>query len=239
MALPKIDLPTYKLDLKTSNRTITFRPFIVKEEKLLMIAMESNDFDTVMSTIKQVINNCMLEDIDVDNLPLFELEHIFLNLRARSAGETVELSYVCRNDVEDKKCGGKMLVEVDLLKVDLETPNINQTIKFNETVGIKLRYPTVSVSKIISEQYDSLDVSFKVIEHCTEYLFDDQQVYKPEDMQPGEFIDFIQNLTQDQFQSIKKFFDNLPTIKYNSVATCSKCGKEHEIKLEGLLDFFE
>lgn len=240
MALPKIDLPTYKLDLKTSNKTITFRPFVVKEEKLLMMAMESNEFDTIMNAIKQIINNCVLDDLDVDSLPLFELEHLFLNLRARSVGEIVELSYICRNELENRKCGTEMLVEVDLLKVDLETPTINPTIKVTETVGIKLKMPTVDIAKIIAKNYeDDVDAAMKIIEHCTEYLFDDQQIYKIDEMQSGEFSGFIENLTQEQFERIKSFFDNLPSVKYNSIVQCPKCSKQHKIELEGLLDFFE
>ena len=240
MALPKIDLPAYKLNLKTSNRTITFRPFVVKEEKLLMIALESNQFDTIMDTIKQVINNCVLEDdLDVDDLPLFELEHLFLNLRARSVGEVVELPYICKNEVDDKKCGGNMVAQVDLLKVDVETPDIDPIIKLTDSVGIKLKYPTVSITKLIAEDYDNTDTALKIIEHCTEYLFDEQQIYKPEEMQHGEFTEFIQNLTKEQYQSIKRFFDDIPTIRHNVDLKCTKCGKDHTIKLEGLLDFFE
>lgn len=242
MALPKIDLPTYKLKLKTSDKTITFRPFVVKEEKLLMMAMESEEFDTIMNTVKQIINNCVLDDLDVDELPLFELEHLFLNLRARSVGEIVELSYICRNEEQDRRCGAEMMVGIDLLKVDLDTPDINPIIKITNDIGIKLKFPTVAVSKIIAESTNDdndMESAMKVIEHCTEYLFDQQQTYKVDEMQPGEFAGFIENLTQDQFQMIKSFFDNLPTIKYNTTAKCPKCSKEHKIELEGLLDFFE
>lgn len=239
MALPKIDLPTYQLQLKTSDEVIRFRPFVVKEEKLLMIALESGDFDTIMDAVKQVINNCALDEMDIDELPLFELEHLFLNIRARSVGEAVELSYICQHQIDQKKCGTEMMVNVDLLKVDLETPSLNPVIKLTDTIGIKLKYPTISISKIISQNPQGVDLAMKIIEHCTEFLFDDQQVYKIEDMQPGEFTEFIENLTQDQFQQIKSFFDNLPTIKYYTSVKCSKCGTNHDIKLEGLLDFFE
>lgn len=242
MNLPKIDLPIYKLDLKTSERTIKFRPFVVKEEKLLMMAMESNEFDSIMEAMKQVINNCIIDDdLNIDELPLFELEHLFLNIRARSVGEIVELSYICQNEIDDRKCGAEMLVEVDLLKVDLNTPEINPIMKITESVGIKLKYPTIEVSKVISDNLinGDTDIAIKIIEHCTEFLFDTEQTYKVEDMQPGEFAEFIGNLTQEQFQSIKSFFDNLPTIKFDTVSKCPKCTKEHNIKLEGLLDFFE
>ena len=203
MALPKIDLPIYQLQLKTSNKMVKFRPFVVKEEKLLMMAMESNDFDTIMDSIKQVINNCLLDKLDIDDLPLFELEHLFLNIRARSVGENVELSYICQNVIEERRCGGEMLVNVDLLKVDLSAPTINPIIKLTDNIGIKLKFPTLEISKVISGNAGDVDAAMKIIEHCTEFLFDSEQTYKIEDMQPGEFTEFIENLTQDQFEKIK------------------------------------
>lgn len=239
MALPKIDLPTYKLQLKTSDKEIRFRPFVVKEEKLLMMAVESNEFSGIMDAIKQVINNCVIDEIDIDDLPLFELEHLFLNIRARSVGESVELSYVCQNIVDNKKCGGEMMVGVDLLKVDLESPKIDPVLRLTDNIGIKLKFPTIEVSRTISNNSGEIDIATKIIEQCTEYLFDDQQVYKVDEMQPGEFVEFIENLTQSQFEKIKSFFENLPSIKFDTSVKCGRCGKQHDIHLEGILDFFE
>lgn len=240
MTLPKIDLPIYNLQLKTSDKNIKFRPFVVKEERILMMALESNDFETIMQAIKQVINNCVLDEIEIDDLPLFELEHLFLNIRARSVGENVDLSYICQNQIEENvRCNNEMIVSVDLLKVDLETPKVETVLKVTDNIGIKLKYPTISVSKAIMEGGNDIDVVVKIIENCTEFLFDTEQAYKVEDMQPGEFNEFIENLTREQFESLKSFFDNLPSIKYDTQVVCGKCGKEHKIHLEGLLDFFE
>ena len=241
MALPKIDLPTFKLFLKSIEKEITFRPFVVKEEKILLLALETEDMDAILEAVKQVINNCILtEDIDVDSLPLFEIEFIFLNIRARSMGEIINVTYICGNELEDKKCPAEMEVEVDVLKAAVEMTAQNSTVMISDKVGIKFKYPTLEVTKILnSEDLPEMETTVKLIELCTDYLFDDEQVYKPADMQPGEFDEFISNLTQDQFVQMQNFFDNIPKIKYDTKVTCGACGKEHDIHLEGMLDFFE
>lgn len=239
MAIPKIDLPTYKLHLKSSNKEITFRPFLVKEEKVLLIALESNDYVTIVDAIKQVLNNCILSDVNLEELPLFEIEHLFLNLRARSMGEKVELTYICRNVVEDKRCGAEMELEVDLLQVALDMKTTNPVVYLDEKVGVKLKYPNIDTPKSLLNDKNEEDNLANLIKSCTEYLFDEQQTYKPEDMQDGEFEEFIENLTQEQFKKIKDFFEASPTVSYKGNVKCPKCEKEHDVLLEGILDFFE
>lgn len=241
MALPKIDLPTYKLFLPSLDREITFRPFIVKEEKLLLIANESDDFESTIDTIKQVTQNCIIsENVDVNLLPLFEIELLFLHLRARSMGEKVNLTYVCENVVDEKPCKGEMELEVDLLKAALDVQMNNNNIKLTDKVGIKLRFPTIETTKVLNADLVDIDKAIKLIEDCTEYLYDEEQVYKVSEMQPGEFKNFIENeLTQEQFEKLKIFFERVPKIRYSSDLTCKRCAKVHRIELEGILDFFE
>jgi hypothetical protein len=240
MPLPKIDLPVYEVFIPSLDRNVQFRPFIVKEEKILLIALESNDFNTILTATKQVIQNCILsEGIDVDDLPLNEIELLFLNLRARSMGETIELNYVCENMIDDKKCKGQVNVVVDLLKVSIENKQVKNTINLTNEVGIKLKFPTINVSGIINNKDSGLDETIELIEKCTEYLFDSEQVYKPSEMAAGEFKEFITNLTQNQYLMIQEFFSDIPKVQYSTKATCTKCKKDHDIFLEGLLDFFE
>jgi hypothetical protein len=239
MAIPKIDLPTYRLNLKSSGKEVEFRPFIVKEEKILLLALETGEFDTILNAVKQVIKNCLITEIDIDDMPLFEIEYIFLNLRARSMGESVSLTYICENVIENKKCKNEMEVQIDLLKAALDMKVETSTLKINENVGIKLKYPTIETTKILNSNTSNLEVAVELIENCTEYLFDSDQVYRPSDMEPGEFKSFIEGLTQDQFLMIKSFFDNIPAIIYDTNVSCGKCGKNHSIHMEGLLDFFE
>lgn len=239
MAIPKIDLPTYKIKLESLEKEVTFRPFVVKEEKILLMALESRDYETSLDAIKQIINNCVVDSIDVNSLPLYEIEYLFLNLRARSIGEIVSLEYVCENIVDkNKKCKGKMQLEIDLLKVAYEHKPTNNLVPLTNNVGIKLRYPTIEISKVLVDKLNTKDAPTEIIKQCTEYLYDENQVYNISEMQQGEFDDFINNLTTEQFKKIKNFFLEMPMLRYKNELVCGKCGRNHTIKLEGLLDFF-
>lgn len=238
MPLPKIDLPVYNVHLKSENRDVRFRPFVVKEEKLLIMALESDDYKQIVETVKQIINNCLLDEIDLDNLPMFEVENIFLNLRARSMGERVEVTYICQNVVEDKKCGAEMNHEVDLLKVATTIKEVNPVIQLTDKIGIKLKYPTFETAKRIRLE-DDVDLAIKIIRECTDFIFDKEQTYSVTDITDEEFVDFVNSMTQDQFNKIKLFFENMPKLSYNNTMACPRCKKEHDIVLEGILDFFE
>lgn len=239
MAIPKIDLPIYELDLKSEDRKIRFRPFVVKEEKLLIIALESNETKMIVDTVKQVINNCVLDPIDLDNLPMFEVENIFLNLRARSMGEIVEVTYICQNVTNEKKCNGEMDVQVNLLDVALETKKVDPVIKISEKIGMKLKYPTFETSKVVTMAKGDDKLAMKLIRECTEYIFDESTTYLTKDITEEEFYEFLDNMSQEQFSKILEFFNSIPTIKYSGSVRCPKCSKEHEVLLEGILDFFE
>jgi hypothetical protein len=238
MALPKIDLPIYSVHLKSENKDVRFRPFVVKEEKLLIMALESNEHKIIIDTIKIVINNCLVEEIDLDRLPMFEVENIFLNLRARSMGEKVEITYVCQNVVDERKCGAEMDLEVDLLQVTTKMGNVNPVVQLTDNIGIKMKYPTFETAKKIQLERD-LDLVIKIIRECTEFIFDKEQTYPVSDVDEKEFDDFINSLSQEQFGRIKNFFDNIPKLSYTGKVECPRCKKEHDVVLEGILDFFE
>ena len=239
MPIPKIDLPTYKLRLESLEKEITFRPFVVKEEKILLMALESKDYESSLDAIKQIINNCVLEPIDVESLPLFEIEYLFLNLRARSIGVVVSLEFICENTVDQgKKCKNRMGLDVDLLQVALEHKPNSSTISLTNEIGIKLHYPTFSISKILIEKLKTRDMPIEILKECTDYLYDENQVYKIDEMLEGEYEQFINNLTTEQYKKIKNFFTEMPMLRHQSNVVCKKCAKEHTIRLEGLLDFF-
>lgn len=238
MPLPKIDLPVYSVNLKTENRDVRFRPFVVKEEKLLIMALESNDYKQIVDTIKQVINNCLLDEVDLDKLPMFEVENIFLNLRARSMGERVEITYICQNVVDDKKCGAEMDLEVDLLKVSTEIKEVNPIIQLTNNVGIKLKFPTFETARAVQLEQD-MDIAIKIIRECTEFIFDKEQTYPVTDITDQEFNDFVNSMTQEQFSKVKTFFESIPKLTYNGSVMCPRCKKNHDVLLEGILDFFE
>jgi hypothetical protein len=203
------------------------------------MALESRDYETSLDAIKQIVNNCVVDQIDVESLPLYEIEYLFLNLRARSIGEIVSLEYVCENIVDkNKKCKGKMQLDIDLLKVAYEHKPSNSLVPLTSNVGIKLRYPTIEISKVLVEKLNTKDAPTEIIKQCTEYLYDENQVYNINEMQQGEFDEFINNLTTEQFKKIKNFFLEMPMLRYKNELVCGKCDRNHTIKLEGLLDFF-
>lgn len=239
MALPKIEHPIYEVYLKSLDRKVKFRPFLVKEEKLLLIAKESEDSSIDIKTaIKQVIQNCCLEEnFDVDNLPLFDLEMFFVHLRIRSVGESAKLSFTCHNVVDEKECGAITDYSLDLSKVYYDVPeNHSQIVKITDTVGIKLKYPTISV--ISDDIVDEYTATLKVILDNVEYIYDADSVYKRDTISEEELIAFLDELTVDQIQEVRNFFTNSPKAVLEDNIECKKCGFNHSIKIGELYSFF-
>ena len=239
MALPKITAPIYDLTLPLSNKKIKFRPFLVKEQKILLMAMESNEKDVIESNIKHILSECLVDDIDIDTLPMLDIEYYFLNLRARSIGEVVQSKYKCENEVEGKVCGNIMETEFNILNVQVDKPkDISDTIKLTDNVGIKLRYPNYEVVGRMQEQENVTDVVFELIIDCIDYIYDEDNVYYAHETSKDEMMSFLESLTKDQFDKIEQFIENLPKLKRDIEITCSKCGFKHKITIEGLESFF-
>ena len=241
MALPKIDTPVYDLDLPLSKKHIRFRPFLVKEQKNLMMAMEANDKETVERNVKQVLTNCTItEDIDVNKLPVLDVEFYFINLRARSVGEIVENDYICTNEVNEVQCGGKMKGVLNLLDIKVEfKEKTNDLIKITDKISIKLKYPEFSLVEKLSKKDSAVDVAFEIIVDSIEYIFDEEQYYHANETSREELLQFIESLSQEQFSKLELFFDNLPTLNRKMEIKCGKCGFDHTIIMEGLESFFE
>lgn len=240
--LPKIDVPIYKIDLPITNKTYNFRPFLVKEEKLLLMAVEAGDEKSSIETIKQVINNCCLDKIDIDTLPVVDLEYFFLNLRARSVGEEVELEYKCNNNVQGEgqmplKCGNLVKVKVNLLDIKpvFETDHTN-VIMLSDKLGIVMKYPSF---KLIADSESTSEVEriMKMILGCIDYIYDENTVYYSKDIPNEELVEYIDNLTKKQFDKIKEFFNTLPKIKTTLNFKCTKCGYNESIEVEGIQNF--
>ena len=239
MALPKIDTPTYTLELPLSKKTVLYRPFLVKEQRNLMMALEADDKDTVERNVKQVLTNCTLStDIDIDELPVTDIEYYFINLRARSVGEIVENKYVCTNTVGDSQCNNKMEVKLNLLEVTVDMPEQPDVIKLTETMAIKLKYPRFSVISKLAKKESAVEVAFDIMIDSIEYIFDGQQYYYAVDSTKEELSEFIESLNQEQFSKLEAFFENLPKIRHHIDMKCSKCGFDHSMDIEGLENFF-
>lgn len=240
MALPKIDTPIYELTLPLSKKHIRYRPFLVKEQKNLLMAMESGEKDSIEKNIKQVLNNCTVtENIDIEKLPVVDVEYYFLQLRARSVGEVVENKYRCDNVVEGKTCGNIMETSLNLL--DIKVSGLKEgddIIQLTEKVSIKLKYPEFSVLKTISNMTNETDIAFNMIAESIEYIFDGEQMHYAKETTREELVDFLESLNQQQFVKIEEFFTNLPKLEKKIEMKCSRCGFEHKFDVEGLESFF-
>ena len=257
MKLPTIDQPTYTVQLLFRDEPVKIRPFLVKEQKIMMMAVEANDVDSTIRAIKQIITNCLLESINVDTLPLADLETLFLNLRARSMGEVLSLYFKCTNKVivplapgqvmiggmgapvhNYADCGMVIEVPVNLL-TDVKQINNNypKKIMLTEDVGVVMRYPSIDLIDRLLKKNDS-QIVYTVIASCIEQVFDKNGVYKAVDATPEEMAIFVENLPSDKIEKLEEFVENVPKSKFETLKKCSKCGYEHKFVLEGLNDFF-
>jgi hypothetical protein len=243
MALPKLDVPIHEVNLISNNKLVRFRPFLVKEQKLFLMAQESNDAKETIRVIKQVLKNCILDDIDIDSLPTFDLEWLFMHLRARSVEEVVELRYKCNNEVpdekgENKKCNGVVDFKLNLLEIKpTKNPEHTDKFKLTDKLGICLKYPTFEVI----EKYESSnqnEVMTEILADCVDFVYDDDQIYYAKDSSREEIKDFIDNLQQKDLEKIKKFFETIPELKKDVHFKCPKCSYEEDITISGLQNFF-
>ena len=240
MALPKIDVPTYELELPVSKKRIKYRPFLVKEQRNLLMAIESSDSESLQIAIRDILNNCTLtENIDIDALPIIDIEYYFVNLRAKSVGEIVESRYKCNNIVGETECGNIMEKDIDLTKIRVQMPeNISSEIQLTDKISIKLKYPEFGIVKDSLKYDDINEVTFYMISSSIEYIYDGEQFYYANESTPKELLEFVETLNQEQFDKIEVFFNNLPKLKESINLTCSKCGFNHTIEVEGLESFF-
>lgn len=242
--LPKIDVPIYETKLISNGQTIRYRPFLVKEQKLFLMASQSEDTKETVDTIKQVINNCVLDDVNVENLATFDIEYLFLQLRARSVGENINLKFNCNNLVPNEKdendlCGNLVQFDLNLLEIEpTKKDNHSNKIQITEKMGIVMKYPTFSTVNTLDITKDDMSQILNVIVGCIDFIYDDEKIYYAKDSSKEELVDFIENLRQVDLENIQKFFDTLPKIKKDLHFKCNKCGYEEDITLEGIQNFF-
>ena len=241
--LPKLDVPIYETKLISNGEVVRYRPFLVKEQKLFLMAAESEDPKDTVNAIKQVLRNCVLDDIDVENMATFDIEYLFLQLRARSIGEVVNLRFNCNNNVTEKgeevKCGNLVKIDVNILEVN-PTKNESHTnkVQITDKIGVVLKYPTFGT--IDSNEIDTQDMQqiLNVIVSCIDYIYDEEQVYYAKDTKKEELVEFIENMKQTDLEKLSAFFTSLPKMKKDVHFHCNKCGYEEDITLEGAQSFF-
>jgi T4 bacteriophage base plate protein len=238
MALPKIDVPTYELDLPLSKKKIKYRPFLVKEQRNLLMAMESDDSTAAHNSIRDILINCTLTDVDIDKLPIIDIEYYFLNLRAKSVGEIVDLKYRCNNPVNGDLCNGLMETKLNLLNVKIQQNEITPEIQLTDKMVMKLKYPEFGIVKD-SVKYEEISaLTFHMIAKSVEYIYDGEQFYYANEVTEEEMVEFIENLNQQQFEKIENFFTNLPQMKEKIRMKCPKCNFDHSFDVQGLESFF-
>lgn len=236
MALPKIKTPIYELTLPSTGTKISYRPFLVKEEKILLMAADSQDSEDIKRSILQVVRNCVLdEDFVPEQAPTFDIEYILIHLRIKSVGEEVKNQYSCNNTVNGERCGGSFeipikLEELEIIKDDALSPIIN----LSSDVSVKMKYPKFSDTK---RETDSM-FDYDLIINSMEYLTFNSQTYSVKEQSKQELIDFLDSLTKDQFLKLSEYFGKLPRFEIRKEANCPKCGFTHKIVIEDLASFF-
>ena len=233
MALPKINSPTFELKLPSTGQSVKYRPFLVKEEKILLVAQQSGELKDILNAVVQIANNCIYDDIEVEKLPLFDIEYIFINLRSKSVSNVSE---VMINDPDD---GNQYKVEIDLDKVIIERPEkeISNKIDLGDGIGVVMRYPSITYMNSIGTAVNDADTAINIIMACVDKVYDTDNVYEASEYSKEELNDFIMSLSSKQFQNIQEFFNNQPKVT-QKIKYKTKDGKEKELVLEGLNDFF-
>lgn len=229
MALPKIKHPTHSITIPSTQKKVNFRPFTVQEEKLLLMAKSSENTDDIISTVKQVIQNCIIEPIDVEKLAIFDIEYVFIKLRAKSVGEIVDLEY---NDPDNSE-NIKFKINLDDIEVKRTEGHTNKLNLF-ENIGVVMRYPTLEEIKAVEEAGKD-EAVFTMLLKCIDKIYDDETVY--EDYTEKELKDFINTLPMESMNSIQKFFETMPSVEH-TVKLKNKNGEVKEVVLKGINSFF-
>jgi len=240
MALPMMNTPTYSMVVPSTDAKVKYRPFLVKEEKALLIAQQSEDVRVMVDTLKEVIKSCVLDNIDVNKLATFDLEYMFTQIRAKSVGETIDLIFPCDVDHGSDNEKARTKVSIDLTSLVVEKhPDHNARIDLFNDVGVVMKYPTVEIMKKLEQlETDNLDSIFDVIAGSIDFIYQGEEIFYAKEQSHDELVQFLNNLTSEQFLKVQKFFETMPRIKKDIEYTCPVCGKHHKKVLEGMQSFF-
>ena len=234
MALPKLNTQTFELNVPSTDEKITFRPFLVKEEKVLLQAQQSEKPEEMANALVQVIKNCTFDKLKADTLPSFDIEYLFLKIRSKSVGEKVDLMITCPDDNETK-----VKTTVDLSKIEVEVDeDHNNTIDLTKTVKVIMSYPTIKTFSGVNMTDLKADEIISMTTKCIHQVIDGVETYEATDMNPQELEDFIENLTQEQFGKIQNFFTTMPRLRHIVNVTNPKTKKKGKVTLQGMQSFF-
>ena len=238
MPLPKIATPTYELELPSTGKTIKFRPFLVKEEKLLVLALESNDTKEITNAIKAVLKDCIqTRGIKVETLPTFDIEYLFLNIRGKSVGEDIEVSVLCPDDGETY---AEVQISIDEIEV-VKDKEHNKQIKIDDKLMMEMRYP--SLDQFVKSNFsfngeNQVDQSFDLIASCIDKIYSEEEAWTSDDFTKKEVTEFLEQMNSSQFKDIESFFTTMPKLKHEVEVLNPKTKKSSKVVLEGLASFF-
>jgi hypothetical protein len=238
MPLPKISTPSYTLELPSTGQEIKYRPFLVREEKLLVIAMESEDTKQITTAIKTVIKNCVeTKGVKVESLPTFDIEYLFLNIRGKSVGEEIEVNIICPDDGETTV---PIKLSVDDIKVQKNSDH-NKQIKLDDSIMMEMKYP--SLEQFIKNNFDlnstdTIEQSFELIASCIDKIYTEDEVWSTSDVTKKELMEFLDQMNSSQFKEIEKFFETMPKLSHTIKVKNPNTEVESEVVLEGLSSFF-
>jgi len=236
MPLPTIVTPSYELTLPSNGKKIKYRPFLVKEEKILILAIESNSMKDISRAIKDVLKSCILtKGVKIDELPTFDIEYLFLNIRSRSIGESIDLVVTCPDDGETKVNSQIYIDEIEIKKDKNHTPDI----KLDDTYTMRLKYP--SLDQFIDENFnfdEGKDNSFDIISSCIDMVFSEDEAWEAKDCTKKELLEFVERLNSIQFKEVEKFFDTMPKLSHEIEVENPNTKVKSTVMLEGLASFF-
>ena len=237
MALPRIDVPIYELVIPSTDEKIKFRPFLVKEEKILLIAMESGKSEDMLQSVKNIVNECTFQKLKLGEMPMFDVEYLFLNIRAKSVGEVSKLKVLCQDDMKTYAT-----VEINLNEVNVQVDGElhSNKIELTDEMGVIMKYPTIDSFTKNGIQNITAANMIDVIASCVEQVYDKkgEEVYESKDSTQAEIIDFVEQLNTTQFQEVQAFFDTMPRLQHTITVKNPKTKVESEVTLTGLNDFF-
>lgn len=242
MGLPKIDVPTHEVVIPSTQKTITIRPFLVKEEKILLTALQGEDAEEIANATKQIVRNCILSSgVDVDKLEIFDFEYLILQLRIHSIGETTTIRFLPIDNTTCPECAKHREVQINLKDAKVENlKDTSRKIKIADNVGLSMSYPTTKLFALLEAAKTSNDLNliFKLIWSCVDYVYDAESITSARDVSEKEGIDFLESLSSDTFKQIEQFLVDIPKVQQKIQVKCSKCTFEQDYVLSGLQDFF-
>ena len=238
MALPIIETPRYELTLPSSDVQVQFRPFIVKEEKILLVAMESKDNNEIMNATKNILRACTFEALDIDTLPMFDVEYLLLQIRGKSVGEVAIFKVICP---DDKQTPTDVELDLSTINVQVDDDHSNKVvIDEKRELGLVLNYPSLGITKAgFDVNKENVDTMFKVVANCIDHIYEGEKTYPAKDSTQKELITFLEGLSQEAFLKIKKFFDTMPQLRQEVEVTNPKTGIVSKVTFKGLQDFFQ